>query len=148
VRTWPSESLHSRIRNNQWKPPSVKAICDQSGRKGQEHDRGEPQHVELNEARAVTPQWSEHVVVNHPVVGDDDEGQSEREQRGLVVHDYVGEGCARGPIDFSERKDEQGNGDRDDAVAEGNHPVDAYFSFTCHLIAPRFRKISSSKQAG
>ena len=84
-----------------------------------------------------------------PVVGDDDERQGECEQCGLVVYDYVGKGCALRPIDFSEREDEQGNGDRDDAVAEGNNPVDdAYFSFTCQLIAPPFRKINFSKQAG
>jgi hypothetical protein len=83
-------------------------------------------------------------VVNPPVIGDHGEGQSKREQRGLIVDDYVAQGGIFGAIDFSEWEDKQGNGDRDDAVAKGNNSVYAWVSFACHLVTPPFARSSAS----
>jgi hypothetical protein len=82
----------------------------------------------------VTPEWSQDGVVNRPIVGDDREGQGKREQCGLIIGDYVGEGCVFGTINLGEGEDKQGDGDRDDSVTEGNNPVDACLAFVCHFV--------------
>jgi hypothetical protein len=42
-------------------------------------------------------------------------------------------------MDFGQREDQECDRDRDNAVTEGNDPVDTCFSFMCHLLASAFR---------
>ncbi len=49
-----------------------------------------------------------------------------------VLNNNVHQRRAFSRVDFGQREDQERDSDRDNAVTEGNDPVDACFSFTCH----------------
>ena len=59
-----------------------------------------------------------------------------------VLDNDVGERRAFSRVDFGQREDQERNSDRDNAVTEGDDPVDSCSSFICHPLAPALRQIS------
>jgi len=58
-------------------------------------------------------------VVVDPDDADGDEAESEAEERGPLVAEGAGKRFAAGEMRYSDFEDEQGDGDGEDAVAEG-----------------------------
>ena len=64
----------------------------------------------------------------------------------MIVGDDVAQGGIFGAIDFSKWEDQQGDCDRDDAVAKSNNSFYAWVSFACHLVTSPFSQILGFQQ--